>query len=65
MGKTRTFADKMIKEKGQHTYCPVCGAAYQPVRTLVPMKNEATGYFKFRDRIVQVCKCNHKEVYEA
>ncbi len=65
MGKTRSFADKMIKDKGQHTFCPVCGSALQPVRTLMPEKNAATGYFKFRDRIVQVCKCNHKEVYEA
>ena len=65
MAKTRTFADKMKKDKGQHTYCPVCGSALQPVRTLTPESNEATGYFKFRDRIVQVCKCNHKEIYES
>ena len=65
MGKTRSFADKMLKEKGQHTYCPVCEGAFQSVKVLVPEKNEATGYFTFRDRMVQVCKCNHREVYEA
>lgn len=65
MGKTRTFVDKMKADKGQHTYCPVCGSAYQSVRTLTPEANEQTGYFKFRERMVQVCKCNHKEVYES
>ena len=65
MGKTKTFAEKMIKDKGDMHICPVCDTVFQSVRTLKPVANEATGYFKFRDRMVKVCKCNHKEIYEA
>jgi len=63
VGKTRTFVDKMKKDKAHALTCPVCGGVMQAVRTLTPVANEATGYFKFHDKIVHVCKCNHKEVY--
>lgn len=63
MGKTRTFVDKMKKDKATVRACPVCGAPQQAVRTLVPVANEETGYFKFRDKIEHVCKCNNDQVY--
>ena len=65
MGKTKTFAEKMIKSKGDMDICPVCDSAFQSVRTMTPIANAETGYFKFRDCMVKVCKCNHKEVYES
>jgi hypothetical protein len=64
MAKTRTFADKLKKDKGVVT-CPVCGGARQAVRTVTPEKNPSNGAWKFRTRMVVVCKCNHKEVYDS
>ncbi len=62
MAKTRTFADKLKKDKGTRL-CPVCGGAIQAVRTVQPEIHPTKGSWKFRDCIVLVCKCNHKEIY--
>jgi hypothetical protein len=64
MAKTRTFADKMKKDKGE-SLCPVCGGAQQAVKTVVPEKHETSGAWKFRTQMVVVCKCNHKDVYNT
>jgi len=63
MAKTKTFAEKMIKDKSNIRTCPVCGSAITAVKTMVPERNDDTGYFKFRNRMVEVCKCNHQQVY--
>lgn len=62
MAKARSFADKMKKDRAGEV-CPVCEGARQPVRTVTPERNEASGVWKFRTRMVVVCKCNHDEVY--
>jgi len=53
----------MKRDKAHALTCPVCGGIMQAVRTLTPVANEATGYYKFHDKIVHVCKCNHAEIY--
>jgi RNase P subunit RPR2 len=62
MAKIRTFADKLKKDKNARL-CPVCGTAMQPVRAVRPEIHATKGSWRFRDRIVIVCKCNHKEIY--
>ena len=64
MAKTRSFADKMKKDKVGAT-CPVCESGLQPVKTVTPQRHAVSGAWTFRTRIVVVCKCNHKEVYES
>ncbi|HUU45987.1 MAG TPA: hypothetical protein VM118_09655 [Acidobacteriota bacterium] len=64
MAKTRSFADKMKKDRGG-AVCPVCGGAQQAVKTVTPEVSPSNGAWKFRTRMVVVCKCNHKEVYDS
>ncbi|MEW5701122.1 MAG: hypothetical protein AB1792_02710 [Candidatus Zixiibacteriota bacterium] len=64
MAKKQTFQDKLKKDKGK-TLCPVCGGAAQPVKTVQPEQDAQTGAWKFRTRIVVVCKCNQKAVYDS
>jgi hypothetical protein len=64
MAKARTFADKMKKEKSGAA-CPICESARQPVKTVTPERHAVSGAWTFRTKIVVVCKCNHKEVYES
>ena len=61
MAKTQSFADKLKKKKGD--VCPVCDGARQAVRTVTPERHEVSGAWKFRTRMVVVCKCNHEELY--
>jgi hypothetical protein len=60
--KQRTFADKLKKEK-EVAYCKKCGGAIQPVLHVKSEWSENTNAWKFRQKIVKVCKCNQKEVY--
>ena len=62
MAKKQTFADKLKKDKIK-TLCPVCGGATVAVKTVQPEADQASGAWKFRTRMVVVCKCNQKAVY--
>ncbi|MBI3661881.1 MAG: hypothetical protein HY234_02380 [Acidobacteria bacterium] len=63
MAKKQTFADKVKKERGG-SICPVCGGATQPVKLVRPEQDATSGAWKFRTRMVVVCKCNQKSVYD-
>ena len=63
MAKKQSFADKS-KKKAVGT-CAVCDGARQAVKTVIPERHPISGSWTFRTRIVVVCKCNHKEVYES
>jgi uncharacterized OB-fold protein len=63
MAKQQDFAEKVKKagaEKG--TKCSKCGALKVPTAYIHSVKTE-TGSHRFNRSLVQVCKCNEKEVY--
>ncbi len=61
MAKKQSFADKASKVK-HSVNCPVCGGTVQSVLYVRSAKTDG-GAWKFRQRVVQVCKCNHAEIY--
>ena len=60
--KIRTFADK-VQAKRQVIECPKCNTPIQSVFLVRSVKSEHSGAWKFKQRMVPVCKCNQKEVY--
>ncbi len=64
MGKDRSFAAKVAKgaveKPGKH--CPKCGQLMDPV-FLVASEKSSQGSWKFRENMVDVCKCNENEVF--
>ncbi|MCD6417585.1 hypothetical protein J7M00_02225 [bacterium] len=60
--KQRTFADKIAKGTGPRgEKCPVCGEVIQAIMMVRPYKTEK-GTWRYRKMMVNVCKCNAKEV---
>jgi hypothetical protein len=60
--KGTTFADK-VKKETHVVYCPKCGGAIQPLLHVVSEISKS-GSWRFRDKRVLVCKCNHDEIYK-
>lgn len=63
MAKRRSFADKVAKatkQKGRK--CPKCENTYEPI-LVVSSTHSDIGTWKFKQKRVQICKCNEKEVY--
>ena len=63
MAKDKSFAAKMAKGTKHEVGCPVCGEHKNAVLLVGTEKNELKGSWKFKEKIVQVCKCNEAEVY--
>jgi len=65
MAKDQSFAAKVAK--GSRTdsanHCPKCGEGFNMVKLIVSEKDEIKNSWKFNQRFVRVCKCNHAEVY--
>jgi hypothetical protein len=59
--KKRTFADKMKKDKKVET-CPVCNTPVQYIFLVNSVKSDK-GSWKFKQKHLPVCKCNHKGIY--
>ena len=65
MGKGKTFADKIAKQSLDFTvHCPECGESLSPVKMVTSERSEATGAYRFRQKLVKICKCNEKEILE-
>ncbi len=62
MAKQMSFAEKAKKTK-QVVICPKCQGPKQP---LMYVKSEKTSQdsWRFRQSLVQVCKCNHAQIYK-
>ena len=62
MAKKMSFADKAKKTK-KVVICPKCGGPKQP---LMYVKSEKTSLdsWRFRQSLVQVCKCNYSQIYK-
>lgn len=61
--KTKTFAEKALGKKDESRICPKCEQAYEHILVVGFDKSEETENWKTNKSMVQVCKCNEKEVY--
>lgn len=65
MAKDRSFAGKTAKTGiggPEFDHCPVCDKIYDHVKLVTSRKSEKTGAWKFKEKSVLVCDCNHAEV---
>ena len=62
MAKAISFADKMLK-KADIRECPECKGPIESVYLVEPDNSNPKGTWRFHERFVKVCKCNHKEIY--
>ncbi|MBS3741692.1 MAG: hypothetical protein KGY75_06105 [Candidatus Cloacimonetes bacterium] len=62
MAKGKTFAAKLAHEKAkkEKELCPVCGAEIKTIQVI--KNNNKKGKWSPKKQIVQLCKCNEKEV---
>ena len=63
MAKDRSFSSKVAKGAHETAKCPKCGEIPNVVLVVASVKDESKNSWKFKDKIVQVCKCNENEVY--
>jgi len=61
MAKRQSFADKASKKKHVLT-CPVCDSPMVSTKVVFPEKSSRGGV-KYKTNVVNICKCNHKEIY--
>ncbi|MGB5105720.1 MAG: hypothetical protein WBP29_03095 [Candidatus Zixiibacteriota bacterium] len=61
MAKRQSFADKASK-KAHVKICPVCSTAMEPIRLVDPTFTTDKKSWKFKDKIVEMCKCNQKDI---
>lgn len=61
MAKRQSFADKASKKKHVEI-CGVCDSPKVATKVVFPQKG-TNGGIKYKTNVVNVCKCNHKEVY--
>jgi len=61
-----TFLEKTKKtaQKAHGEECPECGAEVKLVKHINSVSAENSNSVKFKTRIVKVCKCNKKEIYQ-
>ncbi len=61
MAKRQSFADKAAKKKHVVT-CEVCNSPITATLVVLP-QTTGKGTVKYKKSIVNICKCNHKEIY--
>jgi phage FluMu protein Com len=61
MAKRQSFADKASK-KAHVKICPICNSALNAVRLVDPAFTSDKKSWKFKDKIVEICKCNEKDI---
>lgn len=65
MAKDQSFAAKVAKAtaEAQGDHCVTCGELLSTVKLVTSEKSDVKNSWKFNQKFVQVCKCNHAEVY--
>jgi len=63
MAKDKSFAAKMGKSAKADGECPQCHEMRNSVLVVASEKKENTESWKFKEKMVHVCKCNENEVY--
>lgn len=61
MAKRQSFADKASK-KSHVKICPICNSAMDAVRLVDPSFTSDKKSWKLKDKIVEICKCNKKDI---
>ena len=61
MAKRQSFADKASKKK-HVLICGVCDTPKVATKVVFPSKSE-NGGVKYKTSVINVCKCNHQEIY--
>lgn len=63
MAKGTSFAEKAAKATGKrgHT-CPTCGQPRTTVKVVYSERSPIKDSWKFNQRLVDVCKCNEKDI---
>ncbi|MBN2415958.1 hypothetical protein JXO52_08950 [bacterium] len=63
MAKVQSFADKMAKGTLDFTkHCSTCEESYTMIKLVTTDKSPETNSYKFKERIVAMCKCNENEL---
>jgi DNA repair exonuclease SbcCD ATPase subunit len=64
--KATSFADKIRKnQEAVKRLCPVCNTEFQRVKFVKSVESENKNSWRFNQNMVDVCKCNEKEVFVA
>ena len=65
MAKDSSFAAKVAKASAEPSgdHCPTCGELLNVVKFVASERSATRNSWKFNEKIVKVCKCNHAEVY--
>ncbi|MFC1554715.1 hypothetical protein ACFL7D_08790 [candidate division KSB1 bacterium] len=61
--KQKTFAEKALGKKGTDQVCATCNELFSPIMIMRSEENKEGGNIKYVKTMVNVCKCNEKEVY--
>ena len=61
MAKVQTFGSKSTKNVNK-LKCTICGEDFKKVKLIASNKSDS-GNYKFKENMVNVCKCNEKDVY--
>ena len=65
MAKAKSFADKVAKQTLDFSlHCAECGESLSAVKVITSERSEKTGAYRFRQKLVKVCKCNEKDILE-
>lgn len=63
MAKIKTFADKMAKSaQDLSKHCTKCGESIATVKLVTSERSEKTKAWRFKNKLVRVCKCNEAEI---
>jgi len=63
MAKGKSFMDKVAKSAQDFTkHCPKCGESITTVKLVTSEFSDKTGAYRFKQRLVGLCKCTEKEL---
>ena len=62
MAKDKSFASKVQRAGGSITrHCATCDQTYVQLKVVESLKDEETKAYRFKERMVPICKCNEKD----
>ncbi|MEJ2629402.1 MAG: hypothetical protein P8078_12725 [bacterium] len=63
MAKTKSFADKVAKHADDKTlHCSTCGETLKEIKLVKSIYSEKTKSWRFKTKLVEMCKCNKNEI---
>ena len=62
MAKDKSFASKVQRAGGGlNNHCATCDQPYVQLKVVESLKDETTKAYKFKERMVPICKCNESQ----